>query len=170
MRLRKKLMRGEQGQALVEFSFICVILLMLSGGVLDGVNIMRYRIALSGAVTEVANQVATVDMNAVSDICYDVININYLNNLGDGNTNYSCFPDDEVRGPVAAGMPYRYHVMGQADWDGVRTYVPVTVTLERDQVLFTPFGQLFFGDPGNRGKRNMKATAQIRVFLDNIRT
>lgn len=168
MRLGKKLTREERGQALVEFSFICVILLMLAGGVADGIILMRCNIALSGAATEVVNRIslAAATETEVSAICKDVIINNYPNILGDRNTTYSCLVSEKVEAPVAVDIPYIYHDYEHGIWSGNRAYKSVTVTLERDQVLLSPFGQLVFGDSGNGGRRRMKVTARTRVYMD----
>lgn len=167
MGLGKKLISGEQGQAVVEFSFICVILLMLFGGVADCVNIMRYHIALSGAATEVVNQISatTLEKTEMNALCKKVITTNFGNSLGDGDTNYSCTQGKRVTAQVTVNMPYYYHDKANI-WEGSRAYTPIVVTLEREQVLFTPFGQLVFGSPGNGGRRHMEATAQTRVYMD----
>lgn len=167
MGLRKKLISGEQGQALVEFSFICVILLMLAGGVADVVNIMRYQIALSGAATEVINQLAATNrtVEAIDDLCEEVISTNFGNSLGDGNTTFRCVTSNASSTDT---IDYSYHNEAKGDWHGTRDYVPYTVTLERDQVLFSPVGQLVFGDSGNGGRRHMKVTAQTRVYMDML--
>lgn len=169
MGLRRKLIQGEQGQALVEFSFVCVILLMLVGGVADAVNIMRYNIALRGAATEAVNQISTANANMpdIEAICDDVINNNFCNNLGDGNTDYSCVVGKDV---IDADRVYKYHDYNNGaprDWSTHRAYMLVSVTLERDQVLLTPFGQLIFGDPGNSGVRHMQVTTKARVYMDD---
>lgn len=168
MGLRRKLIQGEQGQALVEFSFICVILLMLVGGVADAVNIMRYNIALRGAATEAVNQITTAEANKldVEAICANVININFQNNLGDGNTTYSC----EIYKEEKDSRTYKYHDYNNGDtrdWSSHRKYIPISITLERNQVLLTPFGQLVFSNPGGSGRRQMKVTTQTWVYMDS---
>ena len=163
MGLKKLLIPGEQGQALVEFSFICVILLMLAGGVADGISVIRYNIALHGAAAEVVNQISfSGDIESrVDNICRDVIDINFRSSLGDGNTHYSSYA------AVREIDSMTYHYRDQTHhWSGSRAYIPVTVTLERNQELISPFGQLFFGDPGNGGRRYMKVTARARAYLD----
>lgn len=164
MGFKIKLISSEQGQAVVEFSLICVILLMLAGGVIDGISVIRYNIALHGAATEVVNQIsysANIE-SRVDETCNNVIDINFHSSLGDGNTKYSSYADLHKIDTI----PYSYHDQTYGHWSGSRAYVPVTVTLERDQVLLSPFGQLFFGDPGNGGRRHMKVTAHARAYMD----
>lgn len=165
MGLRRMLIRGEQGQALVEFSFICVILLMLAGGVADAVNIMRYNIALRGAATEAVNQISTINLNRpdAEAVCANVIIHNFCNSLGDGNTTYSYTVSSK---PETDSRDYKYHDYNDGshrEWITHREYWPVTITMERNQVLLTPFGQLIFGDKGNNRQRNMKVTTEGRV-------
>lgn len=164
MGFKKKLIPEEQGQALVEFSMICVILLMLAGGVIDGINVIRYNIALHGAAAEVVSQISySADIEDRVDVaCVNVIYTNFHSSLGDGNTNYSSYADIHQ----IDGISYSYYDQSYGEWHGSRAYIPVTVTLEREQVLLSPFGQLFFGDPGSGGRRHMEVTAQARAYMD----
>lgn len=165
MGLGKKITSGEQGQALVEFSFICIILLMLAGGVADSVNIMRHQIALHGAATEVVNQLSRTSLEAseVYAVCHKVIKDNFEHSLGDGNTTYNFASSTEKTDTIT----YRYHDEAHGEWSGNRVYVTATVTLERNQTLLTPFGQLVFGNSGGGSQRHMTVSAQTRVYMDS---
>lgn len=154
--------RSERGQAIVEFGIVSIILLMLAGGAIDTVQIIRYQIAVNGALTEICNQITnTGDVDA---ICYDVVYVNYAQSLGDGNTTYS----NSAGVKLGDGRAYKYYNYDlnttTAVWSGDRSYVPVTVKMSREQPLLTPFGRLLYGDESIGGKRKIEATATTRIY------
>lgn len=164
MRLKIRLTSGEQGQALVEFAFVLIFLLMLSGGIADGVNIIRHQIALHGAATEVANQISRIGLNPadVNKLCDRVINTNFRNSLGDKRTTVHY----ERAGRRKDTILYHYRNELHEPWSGNREYETAIITLKRDQELLTPFGQLVFGNTQNGRIRKMEVTARTRVYTD----
>lgn len=158
MKIIKRLLNEEQGQAIIQFSVVAIILLALFGGTVDAVNIMRYHIAISGAASEIANQIDTLTPSEVEAICEDVININYHSTLGDGNTVYTV----EFGAKQTDGIIYNYHDAIYGNWSGDREYKPVTVVLKREQTLFTPFGRKIFSNSGDH--RLIRGVVQTRVY------
>lgn len=155
---------SEEGQALVEFAVISVILLMLAGGVIDGIRVIRCHIVMNGAVTEIANRI-TIDTATEVErerICREVINGNYYNELGDGNTFYKSTLGDKVTGNII----FTYHDSPYSGWRGNRDYTPITTSLEREMQLFTPFGRLIFGNSSGETKRRITTVAVTRVYMN----
>lgn len=160
----KILKSSDCGQAIVEFSIVAAILLMLAGGAIDAVQIMRYQIALNAAVSEVCCQITNT--GDVETICDKVIYINYKHILGDGKTVYS-IPGGDIKAR-SDGREYKYYNynLDQTDkvWSGKRYYVPVTIKMSREQPLLSPFGRLVFGDEALAGKRKIESTAMVRLY------
>lgn len=163
MKISKRFLREESGQALVQFSVVAILLLILAGGTIDSVIIMRYHIAVSGAASEIANRITlddTLDVSDINAICDEVINTNYHNTLGDGDTRYTAIPGSTV---TDNSFEYTYHDYTYGNWSGYRKYKPVTVILEREQALFTPIGRGLFANSGDC--RLIKGVAQTRAYF-----
>jgi len=162
MKIVKRFIERERGQAMLQFSLVAMILLLLFGGVIDAVIIMRYHIVISGAATEIANRITVdkangSDINAIGD---DVINTNYQNILGDGETVFTSDIGDMVDDVIV----YSYHDYTNGNWNGSRRYIPVTIVLERELTLFTPVGQMFYSNAGEH--RLIRGVAQRRIYMN----
>lgn len=157
--------KSESGQAIVEFSLVSVILLMLMGGVIDGARVMRYQIIMNGAVTEVVNQITIKEYqdDNIKTVCDNVLNLNYQYELGDGKTSYRYVLDTTA--PDNITYTYHDYFMQSSTWSGKRNSGLVTVEIEREVELLTPFGRLIFGDAGG-GKRLIKTSASTRIYTD----
>ena len=161
-KLVKQFIERERGQAMLHFSLVAMILLLLTGGVIDAVIIMRYHIALSGAATEIANKITVNKANGsdINTIGNAVININYQNILGDGDTVFTADIGDMADDVIV----YSYHDYPDGKWNGYRRYIPVTIVLERELTLFTPVGQMIFSNAGDH--RLIRGVAQRRVYMN----
>lgn len=166
--MKGKLWGDEQGQALVEFAIISVILLLIAGGVVDAARIMRSNVVLSGAVADVTTQVTidTATTVKLSALCNDVLTNNYGSTLADGNTVVS-YKISRPRDDNNNGLGYSYHDKSEGTWNGTRKYVLVSIEMEREEKLLTPAGVLFFSDPmGTQGIRTLMAQGSVRVYFD----
>lgn len=160
----------EQGQALVEFALICAIMLLLAGGVFDGVRIIRYNIMMNGAVTEVINQLNTQNMSAgeINTLCQRILKNSYQDTLGDGKTKITSY-----REPWQDDARYSYYhdytfnsEAGSACWTGYRKYARTQITMERKVEIFSAFGRLVFGDNAGDDQRTITTTASARIYTN----
>lgn len=161
---RLRLKGHESGQAIVEFAFVSVFLLMLVGGIIDGARVMRYKIIMSGAVTEVVNQITIKESTDIGSVCAKVLSLNYQYELGDGMTNCTF----NLNSSSPDNFTYQYHEYNGGStelWTGKRNGALVSVSMEREIELFTPFGRLIFGDGGG-GTRLVKTSASTRIYTD----